>query len=137
MSADANKNVALAFFKAFWDADMVGTISHLAPGATFLMMPTVADQRINDAATALQRIIDTMFIGFDPADGLKCEVTSIIAEGNEVAMEYTARARTRSGKRYENFYSAHLTIVGGKITVMRTYADTTYLKTLLMSPENS
>jgi ketosteroid isomerase-like protein len=133
--SEANKQVALDFFAAFWVPDMAAARRHLAPGATFLMMPTVADQRINDAAEALQRIIDTMFIGFDPEKPLKCEVTSIIGQGNEVAMEYIARAGTRNGKTYQNFYSAHLTIIDGKITCLRTYADTAYLKELLMTPQ--
>jgi ketosteroid isomerase-like protein len=136
MSTEANKAAALAFFESFWVTDMETVRRHLAPGATFLMMPTVAEQRINDAADALQRIIDTMFIGFDPSVPLRCEVTSILAEGDEVAMEYIARARTRTGKPYENFYSAHLTFKGGLITCLRTYADTTYLKTLLITPES-
>lgn len=134
MSA-GNKALALAFFNAFWVTDMVTVRRHLAPGATFLMMPTVAEQRVNDAAEALQRIIDTMFTGFDPAVPLRCEVTSIIAEGDEVAMEYVARARTRNGRPYENFYAAHLTFRDGLITCLRTYADTTYLKSLLMTPD--
>jgi ketosteroid isomerase-like protein len=137
MTTASNKDLALAFFNAFWVTDMATVKAHLAPGAKFLMMPTVAEQRENDAAEALQRIIDTMFIGFDPAVPLKCEVTSIIAEGDEVAMEYIARARTRSGKPYQNYYSAHLTFKDGLITLMRTYADTTYLKTLLMTPETA
>ena len=130
----ANKDVARAFFAAFWIADMAGTRRWLAPGARFLMMPTVADQRDNDAAAALQRIIDTMFTGFDDT-GLDCEITSLIAEGDEVAMEYIARARTRQSRDYRNFYSAHLTIRDGLITMLRTYADTRYLTDLLMTPE--
>jgi len=134
MTAEANKAVARAFFDGFWRADMAEARRYLAPGATFLMMPTVADHRVNDAVEALQRIIDTMFIGFDPEEGLNCEVTSIIAQGDEVAMEYVARARTRTGQRYENYYSAHLTLKDGSITCLRTYADTAYLKALLMTP---
>ncbi len=51
-------------------------------------------------------------------------------------MEYTARALTRNGRRYENHYSAHLTFRDGLISCLRTYADTAYLKALLMQPES-
>lgn len=126
------KAVTLAFFKAFWAADLATAFTFLAPGATFDMMPTVAPQRVNDAREALQRIIDTMFTGFSAAQPLACEVTSLIADGTEVALEYIARARTVNDRLYENFYSAHVTVAGGKITRLRTYADTAYLKDLLM-----
>lgn len=134
MSADP-KDVALAFFEAFWAADMDAVRARLAPGARFLMMPSIAEQRDNDAAEALQRIIDTMFVGFDPAHGLRCEITSIVAERDEVAMEYTARALTRHGKPYQNYYSAHLKIRDDLVQQLRTYADTRYLTELLMTPE--
>jgi ketosteroid isomerase-like protein len=127
------KAAALGFFEAFWRADLGTAMGFLAPGARFLMMPTVADQRDNDAREALRRIINTMFIAFDEREGLRCEVTTLIEEGSEVAMEYIARAKTVNGEQYENFYSAHLTVVEGKITVLRTYADTQYLTAKLMS----
>jgi ketosteroid isomerase-like protein len=127
------RSAVLAFFDAFWRADLHAVANYLAPGAKFLMMPTVADVRENDARAAIKRIVDTMFIAFDKAEGLSCEITAMLEDGDRIAMEYTARAKTVNGERYENFYSAHLTVRDGLITSLATYADTQYLTTKLLS----
>ena len=132
-SEATNRQVALDFFRAFWATDLDAAFAWLTPDARFLLMPTVAPVRDNDARTALTQIIDTMFSAFAADEGLNCTVTSLVADGDEVAMEYVARARTRSGQAYENFYSAHLTLREGKIAVLRTYADTKYLFERLMA----
>ena len=131
MSA-ANRQAALDFFRDFWAVDLDAAFARLTPDARFLLMPSVAPERDTDARTALRQIVETMFSAFDPDDGLKCTVTGIVAEGDEVAMEYTARARTRTGLRYENYYAAHMTFRDGRIAVLRTYADTKYLFERLM-----
>jgi ketosteroid isomerase-like protein len=123
----------MSFFKAFWRADLDLAESYLAPGAKFLMMPTVSDMRENDAREALRRIVDTMFIAFDEAEGLNCQVTAMLGDGDRIAMEYVARAKTVNGEQYENYYSAHLTIQNGLIKSLATYADTQYLTAKLMA----
>lgn len=129
------KQVALTFLQAFWRADLETSFTLLTPDAKFLLMPTAAEQRENDARVALRMIVDSLFSRFDPATGLHCEVTSLIAEGNEVAIEYTARTRTFRGEPYENFYSAHLTIRDGQVAMLRTYADTRYINRMLSRRE--
>jgi ketosteroid isomerase-like protein len=133
MTEARNKERAATFFRAFWAEDMVAVDAHLAPAATFLLMPSISEERVKDARDALGGIVTTMFSRFSTDDPLRCEITSLIAEGDEVAMEYSAQATTVDGERYHNHYSAHLTFdANGRITVLRTYADTVYLMTKLM-----
>jgi ketosteroid isomerase-like protein len=54
------------------------------------------------------------------------EVTSLTAEGDRVALEWTSRARLQSGEPYENRCAALFTLANGRITAVREYMDTDY-----------
>jgi uncharacterized protein (TIGR02246 family) len=54
------------------------------------------------------------------------EVTRMLAEGADVVLEWTSRARTRNGNPYENHCIGVFTIAHGKIRAVREYMDTGY-----------
>ena len=54
------------------------------------------------------------------------EVTSLTAEDDRVALEWTSRARLQSGEPYENRCAALFTLANGWITAVREYMDTDY-----------
>jgi uncharacterized protein len=54
------------------------------------------------------------------------EVTGLVAEGDQVVMEWTSRARNRRGEPYENFCIGVFTVRDGKIHAVREYMDTLY-----------
>ncbi len=54
------------------------------------------------------------------------EITGMIAEGDRVVLQWTSRARTRSGRPYENGCIGVFTISDGKIQDVREYMDTLY-----------
>ncbi len=54
------------------------------------------------------------------------EITGMIAEGDRVVLQWTSRARTRDGRRYENGCIGVFTIRAGKIQHVREYMDTLY-----------
>ncbi len=54
------------------------------------------------------------------------EITSLIAEGEQVVMEWTSRARTTGGKPYENRCIATFTVRDGQIEAVSEYMDTLY-----------
>ena len=62
---------------------------------------------------------------FEP-DSIAIEVTGTVSEGDQVVLEWTSRARTRSGNRYENHCIAVFTVRDGKIQSVREYMDTLY-----------
>ena len=54
------------------------------------------------------------------------EVTGMVAEGDQVTLEWTSRARTPAGEPYENFCIGVFTVRDGRITEVREYMDTAY-----------
>lgn len=136
ISITDQKSTAIAFLESFWSADLDKAYSYLSSEARFLMMPSVGEHRELDARSALNQIV-ALYDRFHAEHPLQCEVTSIISEGQEVAVEYIARAKTFRLEPYENYYSAHLTFKGSLIEVFRTYADTVYLNTKLSRRNHS
>jgi uncharacterized protein len=61
-------------------------------------------------------------------DSVDIEVTGIIAEGDQVAMQWTSRALTHTGGPYENECIAVFTIREGRIHAVREYMDTLYAR---------
>ncbi len=57
---------------------------------------------------------------------ISLEVTSLIAEGDTVALEWTSRARTVAGDDYENQCAGVFTVRDGRIVAVREYMDTQY-----------
>ena len=56
---------------------------------------------------------------YDP-DTVSMEVTNVVAEGEQVALEWITRGRTASGNDYENFYSAIFVVREGGHTIAAT-----------------
>jgi ketosteroid isomerase-like protein len=74
--------------------------------------------------------IMTDFLGqigalYEPGS-VRIEVTSLTAEGDRVALEWTSRARTSDGEPYENHCAGVFTLADGRITAVREYMDTDY-----------
>ena len=59
-------------------------------------------------------------------DTISIEITSLIADGETVAMEWTSRAQTTAGEDYENQCAGVFTVRDGKIAGVREYMDTQY-----------
>jgi uncharacterized protein (TIGR02246 family) len=59
------------------------------------------------------------------------EVRNLIAEGDQVVMEWTTRARNHAGDPYENHLIGVFTIGGGMIVSGREYLDTGYADRIL------
>jgi uncharacterized protein (TIGR02246 family) len=57
---------------------------------------------------------------------VRLEITNIVAEDNQVVVEWTSRARNRAGEPYENFCIAVFTVRAGRIEAVREYMDTLY-----------
>jgi uncharacterized protein len=62
---------------------------------------------------------------YDP-DSISLEITSLIADGDLVALEWTSRAVTVAGEDYENRCAGVFTVRDGRIVAVREYMDTQY-----------
>jgi uncharacterized protein len=54
------------------------------------------------------------------------EITGMIGEGERVVLQWTSRARTRTGRDYENDCIGVFTVRDGRIQHVREYMDTRY-----------
>jgi uncharacterized protein (TIGR02246 family) len=57
---------------------------------------------------------------------IEISVTSLIADKDQVAMEWTSRATTTQGEPYENRCAGVFTVRDGRIAHVREYMDTQY-----------
>ena len=61
-------------------------------------------------------------------EGTNFKPTSMIAEGNSVAVEAEFKAKTAMGSNYENYYHFLFIVEDGKIKRMKEYMDTYHAK---------
>jgi uncharacterized protein len=56
------------------------------------------------------------------------EITGMVAEADQVVVQWTSRAQTPAGRAYENGCIGVFTIAGGQIQQVREYMDTLYAR---------
>jgi len=96
-------------------------------------LPYSEQGRSWDAREALQRVVDDLFATFDADGPLTVTLTGTLADGNEVAVEYSAHGTVRGGRVYNNDYVMRVSIgADGLITRMVPYNDTRLLWRLMM-----
>jgi uncharacterized protein len=122
---------AVTFMNALWTGDMGAADALLTDDATWafqLGMPqaTIRDSRIWPAREAMRQIVSDLFGLFDP-DGFSVEMTRVIAQDDNVAVEYQASGRTARGAEYQNFYVTLLRFRDGKVCDVRPHNDTLHM----------
>ena len=73
----------------------------------------------------LNEFLATALSYYEPGS-IDLEVTSLIADGDQVAMEWTSRARNTRGEPYENHCIGVFTVRDGRIVHVHEYMDTLY-----------
>jgi uncharacterized protein len=133
MTEIPSKTVVLEYVEALQRGDIDAVRDSFAEQATWWLpgeLPLSGTWRGRD------QILDEFLAGamqyYDP-DSVSIEVTNVVAEGEQVALEWITRGRTASGTDYENFYSAIFVVRGGRIHAVREYTDTLYAKNVLFA----
>lgn len=85
--------------------------------------------------SAFTQSIDGMSAVF--SERLKLFPISMIAEGDQVAVELSGHAIMKDGRKYDNLYHHLLTIKDGQIIAAREYHDTLYAKLVLIDGQVS
>jgi ketosteroid isomerase-like protein len=65
------------------------------------------------------------------------EITGMIAQHDQVVLQWTSRARTRDGRPYENGCIGVFTIRDGQIQAVREYMDTLYAREVAFSNDDT
>ena len=98
-----------------------------APGATWTL--AAGDLPIAGTWEGRDAIIDeflAMVQSYYAPGSITIEVTGMLAEDRQVAVQWTSRARTRTGEPYENGCIGVFTVADGRIQHVREYMDTLY-----------
>jgi uncharacterized protein len=106
------------------DADTIR--ASFAPDATWTL---AGELPISGTWTGRDAIVDeflaTAMKYYEPGS-VDLEITGMIAEGENVALQWTSRARTLDGSPYENHCIGVFTVKDGRIRAVREYMDTHY-----------
>lgn len=127
MSQEKSKDIGLRFLQAFWDGDVEAGLALCADDAQWTFQKSLRSPRYAGIREAVDWLNETLVSGFDPDSGYEVDVKNAIGEGDEAAIEYTARGATRSGEVYENNYLVRFTVKNGLIRSVRPYFDTHYV----------
>ena len=124
MSAERNKAVARELFARFSASDIDGVLALMSEDCTWLIPGKPERMRtagLYDKAR-IARLFHRMLEGLQ--GGLTMTVTSVLAEGDRVALEVHSQGDLKNGRQYRQQYHFALQLRDGKICAVREYLDT-------------
>ena len=127
MNLDDNKKVVSEFFSRFSANDIAGALDTMAENATWWIpgkkgqVPTAGIHSKEQIARLFRRMSDQL------PNGLRMTIKSLVAEGEQVAIELESYGELRNGRVYNNEYHTLVTVRGGKIINVREYLDTQHV----------
>jgi uncharacterized protein (TIGR02246 family) len=126
MTTIDNKQVMERYVAALAAGDEQAVRDFFAEDATWWLggdLPISGTWTGRDAIMA--DFFGTAMARYEPGS-VSLEVTGMVAEGDQVTLEWTSRARTAAGEPYENFCIGVFTVRDGRIAAVREYMDTHY-----------
>jgi len=128
-----SKTVAQQYVSAAEAGDTEAVRNLFAHDATWML---AGELPISGAWTGRDAIVDeflaTAMSYYEPGS-VSLEITGMIAEHDQVVLQWTSRARTRNGRPYENGCIGVFTIRDGHIQHVREYMDTLYAHDIAFS----
>lgn len=136
MTIETNKRLVNEFFGKVSGNDLTGAFAMIhddvawwSAGGENLAFSGVLSK---SAFIELMNGMDAIF-----SERLKLVPTSMVAEGNSVAVELSGHAVLKDDRNYDNFYHILLTFKDGQIIAAREYHDTLYAKMVLIDGQVS
>jgi uncharacterized protein len=133
MTEIPSKTVVLRYVEALQRGDLDAVRDSFAEQATWWLageLPLSGTWRGRDQI--LDEFLARALQYYDP-DTVSIEVTNVVAEGEQVALEWITRGRTASGHDYENLYSAIFVVRDDRIHAVREYTDTLHARNVLFA----
>jgi uncharacterized protein len=123
----ANKAVAARFCELLTAGDLQGVLNLMTDDVNYWILGRREVIRSSGPHTKaeMSRIFDIMYERF--VNGMKFTPKSMIAEGDEVALEAESYGELKNGRVYNQQYHIRLQIRDGKIVDAREYLDTQHV----------
>jgi uncharacterized protein (TIGR02246 family) len=126
---DGPKAIIERYVAAVQAGDEAGMRDLFADDATWTLaggdLPIAGVWKGRDAI--LGEFLTTAMSFYEPGS-VALEITALIAEGEDVVLQWTSRARTREGRPYENGCIGIFRVREGRIAAVREYMDTLYAR---------
>ena len=133
MTEIPSKTVVLRYVEALQRGDADAVRDSFAEQATWWLP---GDLPLSGTWRGRDQILDGFLASamqYYDADTVSIEVTNVVAEGEQVALEWITRGRTATGNDYENFYSAIFVVRQERIQAVRECTDSLYAKNVLFA----
>jgi hypothetical protein len=133
MTEIPSKTVVLNYVEALQRGDIDAVRDSFGEQATWWL---AGELPLSGTWRGRARIIDEFLasaLRYFDSETVSIEVTNVLAEGEQVALEWITRGRTAGGRDYENFYSAIFVVREGRIQVVREYTDTLHAQNVLFA----
>jgi ketosteroid isomerase-like protein len=121
-----NREVIERYVEALQTSDVPTIRASFAPHATWTLAGRLPLSGVWEGRDAIMDDFFGQLAGLYAPDSIDIEVTSLTADEDRVALEWTSRARTIDGAPYENRCAGVFTLADGRITTVREYMDTDY-----------
>jgi uncharacterized protein len=126
------KSVVVRYIEAARDGMSAVIRDSFAPDATW---EYPGDLPLSGTYRGVDTIVDTFLGGaarlMAPGTRVTIELVNVIADGDQVAAEWTSRATTRNGTPYHNRNVGIFTVRDGTIVSVREYTDTQHAAQVL------
>jgi uncharacterized protein len=126
------KSVVVRYIEAARDGMSAVIRDSFAPDATW---EYPGDLPLSGTYQGVEEIVGTFLGGaaelMAPGTRVTIELVNVIADGDQVAAEWTSRATSRNGAPYRNRNAGIFTVRDGKIVSVREYTDTQHAAQVL------
>ncbi|NJO56576.1 MAG: nuclear transport factor 2 family protein [Rhodospirillales bacterium] len=127
MNLETNKQIATAFFGQITAGDLAAALDTLSDDATWWIAgkPGTAPSAGEHTKEQMSRLLRNM--AGHLKNGLTMTVKSVIAEGDQVAVEVESLGELENCRVYNNEYHFRITLRDGKISAIKEYLDTQHV----------
>ena len=123
---DDNKAIVEEFFATFSTGDVDAIMARLTDDATWWVSGSIPGMSGSNSKAQLGDLLRTV-VPLYKDGALRISPSSMIAEGNRVAVEAESYAELTSGKVYNNHYHFLIELADGKVRRVKEYSDTHHM----------